>query len=93
MIRMSDSLLKTKQQIILTKCCANNSFQIINHCNWPIQTHNFRASMSFLRGFFTKIHFKTVEKKFSARQETNCLSLSNAKDISKNVTRILILNF
>ena len=59
---MSNSLLKTKQEIILTKCCANNSFQTIKHCNWPIETHYFCAPSSFLREFFTKIHFRSVEK-------------------------------
>ena len=59
---MSNSLLKTKQQIILTKCCANNSFQTIKHCNWQIETHYFHAPINFLREFFTKIHFRSVKK-------------------------------
>ena len=59
---MSNSLFKTKQEIILTKCCANNSFQTIKHCNWLIETHYFRAPLSLLREFFTKIHFRWVEK-------------------------------
>ena len=58
---MSNSLLKTKQEII-SKCCANDSFQTIKHCNWPIETHYFRAPISLLREFFTKIHFRSVEK-------------------------------
>ena len=28
---MSNSLLKTKEEIMLTKCCANNSFGTIKH--------------------------------------------------------------
>ena len=59
---MSNSLLKTKQEIILTKCCANNSFQTIKHCNWPIESRYCRAPISFLRDFFTKIHFRSVKK-------------------------------
>ena len=67
--RMSNSLLKTKQEIILTKCCANNSFQTIKHCNLPIETHHFRTPISFLCEFFTKIHFRSVEKYFLERKQ------------------------
>ena len=59
---MSNSLLKTKQEIILTKYCTNNSFQTIKYCNRLIETHYFRAPISLLREFFTKIHFRSVEK-------------------------------
>ena len=59
---MSISLLKTKQEIIFTKCCANNSFNTIKHCNWPIETHYFGALINFLGEFFTKIQFRSVEK-------------------------------
>ena len=59
---LSNSLLRTKQEIILTKCCANKSSQTIKHCNWPIETHYFRTPITLLPEFFTKIHFRSVEK-------------------------------
>ena len=68
---MSNSLLKAKQEIILTKCCANNSFQAIKHCNWPIETHYFRASISILREFFYQDLLQISRKIFSTRQEIN----------------------
>ena len=59
----SNSLLKTKQEITLTRC-ANNSFQTIKHCNWPIETHYFCTPISFLLECLIKIHFRSVEKYF-----------------------------
>ena len=38
---MSNSLLKTKQEIILTKCCDDDSFQTIKHCDWVIDISHF----------------------------------------------------
>ena len=68
---MSNSLLKTKQEIILTKCCANNTYQTIKHFNWLIESHYFRAPISFLWDFFYQDSLQISRKIFSARQETS----------------------